>query len=479
MHHTVVISDIHLCEVEPTHGLWMRYRQAPFTPDTEVASMLDELRARVRSSATEEQRDTLELILNGDIFDFDAPRVIKGESVFHDLPRDAVNGVLMMKAILADHPVFVSALARVLLDGHRVVFIAGNHDVHVTFPEVRAVFTAAIVEAAVAQAEGATVDRDDIEARFVYRSWFHRTEDGIHIEHGNQYDSYNCFRYPMAPFGREPGEIQPTMGSLCGRHLTSRLGYFNPHVDDSYMLSFFGYFAHWARFYLFSTRSLIFAFLIGALRVFVELVRRRDSGSRARLRENVMAAARETGASFIDVARQVRLFARPAEDRLMVVAREFWVDRFSLGALTFLFALGWFVGSHGAFAVGAAVVPALLITYEISIPKPGLAETWRRVQALASRVARVQKARAVVFGHTHRPIGEWRDGVFLGNSGSWSPAFYDLECTKPISATRPVVWLKSHDGTLTGGLFGYSSGQFVEWEERKHGRLNLRAGRAA
>ena len=191
----------------------------------------------------------------------------------------------------------------------------------------------------------------------------------------------------------------------------------------------------------------------------------------------MLAAARETGASFIDIARQVRLFARPAEDRLVVVAREFWVDRFSLGALTLLFILGWFVGSHGAFAVGAAVVPALLLTYEISMPKPGLAETWRRVQALAARVARVQKARAVVFGHTHRPIGEWRDGVFLGNSGSWSPAYYDLECTKPISATRPVVWLTSHEGALTGGLFGYSRGQFVEWEDRKHGRLSLRAGR--
>ena len=355
-----------------------------------------------------------------------------------------------------------------LLDGHRIIFIAGNHDIHLTLPEVRAVLTAAVVDAAVAKAPG--VDRAELASRFVYRSWFHRTVDDVHIEHGNQYDSYNCFRYPMAPFGREGTEIQPTMGSLCGRHLTSRLGYFNPHVDDSYMLSFFGYMAHWARFYLFSTRSLIFAFAIGALCVLSQLVRRRDPGTRARMRENVMAAARETGASFIDVARQVRLFARPAEDRLAVVAREFWVDRFSLGALTLLFFLGWYVGAHGAFAVGAAVVPALLITYEISMPKPGLAETWRRVQALAQRVARVQKARAVVFGHTHRPVGTWHGGVFLGNSGSWSPAFYNLECKKPVSATRPLVWLKSDGGELMGGLVGYADGEFVDWEHRKHGR---------
>ena len=42
--------------------------------------------------------------------------------------------------------------------------------------------------------------------------------DGIVIEHGNQYDYYCSFRYPMAPFGRDPREIQPTLGSLTARN---------------------------------------------------------------------------------------------------------------------------------------------------------------------------------------------------------------------------------------------------------------------
>ena len=41
MRHTIAISDIHLCEVERTDGLWMRYRQAQFSPDPELAAMLD------------------------------------------------------------------------------------------------------------------------------------------------------------------------------------------------------------------------------------------------------------------------------------------------------------------------------------------------------------------------------------------------------------------------------------------------------
>src|SRR5262245_26041511 len=40
MRHTVVISDIHLSEVERRSGPWMRYRQRPFAPDEQIAAML-------------------------------------------------------------------------------------------------------------------------------------------------------------------------------------------------------------------------------------------------------------------------------------------------------------------------------------------------------------------------------------------------------------------------------------------------------
>ena len=87
MRHTVVISDVHLSEVERGSGLWMRYRQRPYLPDGEIAAMLGAVRRELRDG------DELTVALNGDIFDFDAPRVIAGESVFHDLPRTAEHPV--------------------------------------------------------------------------------------------------------------------------------------------------------------------------------------------------------------------------------------------------------------------------------------------------------------------------------------------------------------------------------------------------
>src|SRR5580704_4523115 len=214
MRHTVSLSDIDLCEVERTDGLWMRYRQAPFSPDKDLGAMLDALRAKVRG-------DELCLVLNGDVFDFDAPRVVDGESVFHDLPRTAEHAVPAITSILDDHPVFVAALGRVLADGHEIVFVSGNHDVLLTLPEVRAVVVDRVVRAA-AEA-GTAVSAEALAGRLVFRAWFYKTPDGIVLEHGHQYDAYCCHRYPMAPFSPDLREVQPTMGSLTTRNLASRL----------------------------------------------------------------------------------------------------------------------------------------------------------------------------------------------------------------------------------------------------------------
>jgi UDP-2,3-diacylglucosamine pyrophosphatase LpxH len=454
MRHTVAISDIHLCEVERTDGLWMRYRQAKFSPDDDLAAMLDAVRAKVLLL-----KDELCLVLNGDVFDFDAPRVVAGESVFHDLPRTAEHAVPAIVAILDDHPAFVAALGRVLADGHEVVFVSGNHDVLLTLPEVRAVVIQRLLQAA----PGTAVEK------IVFRGWFHVTPDGIVLEHGHQYDGYCAHRYPMVPFEPEGREIHPTMGSLTTRNLVSRMGFFNPHVDGSFMLSTLGYLGHWARYYLFSRHSLMFAYAKGAARTLAQLVQRRFPASRARRRENVLAAARETGAPIARVARHARLYDTPAEDRLRTVIREFWVDRVALLGLTVVLGLVFFLATHGPLMAGAALAPVLFVTYELSVPKPPLDAVWRRVQRAARRVARVHHARAVVLGHTHQPAGEWVDGVFYGNTGSWSPAFKDLECTVPMDEQRPVVWLIS-DGTrsssspLRGGLMRWQGGRFVEEE---------------
>lgn len=452
MRHTVAISDIHLSEVEPGNGLWMRYRQKEFAPGAEIARMLAELVDRVRG-------EELTLVLNGDVFDFDAPRVIDGESVFHDRPRNAAESVPAAAAILRDHPEFVRGLARLVVEGHTVVFVSGNHDAQVTLPEVRAVIREAIAAHARELSAGA-VSEEVLSRGIQFRAWFYKTADGIVFEHGHQYDSFCGFRYPMAPFGRRQGLIQPTLGSLTARLYMGRLGYFNPHVDTSFMLSLGGYLRHWTQYYMLTRRFQAWIWFSGALRALYQLARHKEPGSRERRARNIESAVAETDAPLRAVVRHARLFAVPGEERLWQVFRELWLDRVMFGGLALAFVLAWFLSGQSAFGILAPLGPVAMGVIEFSVPKGTLQQTWERVQRRARQVAKVHKARAVVFGHTHSPEGVWENDVFFGNTGSWSAAYRDVACKEPLYDERPLIWLSSEGGTVSGGLRAWKPGQF-------------------
>jgi UDP-2,3-diacylglucosamine pyrophosphatase LpxH len=474
--HTAVLSDIHLSEAEPGEGLWMRYRQRAFSPQGEIAAMLDALRAEVGS-------DDLMLVFNGDVFDLDAPRVINNETVFHDFPRTAEHAEPAVAGILDDHPDFVGAIGRMLAAGHTVIFVSGNHDVQLVLPEVRSLITSRLTDAAIAvrDAAGAGLEpsaaetsrtssapRAAIAARVVFRTWFYKSDDGIVIEHGNQYDPYCCYRYPMTPFGRGEREIHASMGSLVTRLLASRMGYFNPHVDSSFMLSIFGYLSHWARFYLFSRRSIAVTWMVGAVRILVKLWRRRDPFRRARWRESVTACARETGVSAKIVARHARLFAKPAEDRLLLVAQALRLDRGALLVLALLATVAWMWFVPAAWPLGLLIGPLFVALYELAAPTMSMESHWKSVSRCAPKVREVHGARAVIFGHTHNPEGAWDQGFFLGNTGSWSAAFRDLACTQPLYDERPLIWLTCNGGgELHGGLYGWKGGCFEPREVKR------------
>jgi len=453
MRHTAAISDIHLCEPEPGDGLWMRWRQAAYSPDGEIAAMLDALRREV-------QGEELELVLNGDVFDFDAPRNRQGQTIFHDFPRDAAHDAPALEAILDTHPVFVEAIGRVLADGHTLVVVSGNHDAQLTLPEVREVLRRRVVEAALAAAPGA--DRADLEARVVFRAWFHKTPDGILIEHGNQYDAYCSFRYPMAPYGRNEGVIQPTLGSLAFRSMICREGYINPHIDSTFIMSAWGYVAHWARYWLFSRRSLVALWAAGSVRTLLELVRWREPERLARRRECLRAAAQETGAPLRALARHARLFERPVEDRPILIARQLWLDRAAMILVGGLLTALWILFAPADLLAGVVLAPTALLAYEMAAPKLPLGASWLGIRRAARAVARAHGARAVIFGHTHHPEGFWEDGVFYGNSGGWSVAFADVACTRPYYPERPLVWLWSDGEQLGGGLMAWKDGRFEE-----------------
>ncbi len=458
MHHTIVISDIHLCQATAGDELWMRYRQQRFFPDQDFAALVDK-------ACNEMQSGELECILNGDIFDFDAPPILHNKVQLEEHSWNESTAVKTVKAILEEHAVFITALAKLLVAGHTVVLISGNHDAQLAFLSVQESIEASILQAVHAQG----VAEVDVRERLIFRKWFYTTRDAVHVEHGNEYDWYCSFRYPTEPFTVSGKEIQPTFGSLTSRHLVGKLGYFNPHVDSSFMLTFSQYFKHWINYYINSKRSLINVSVKGLYKIIKTELSAQSSPDAAHNVRLYSETVRETDADPEKIRAHVALFAKPSEEHLFSMIRELWIDRFAF-FLVSLIVLGcsliWWEPHVWEVALAMAILFAI---YEYVVPKPPLESIYKHLDVCARSIAKIYQARGVVFGHTHIPLEAWEHKIFFGNSGTWAPAFHDVECKRPALDGKPVIWLKRDEiqnGDLQGGLFLWRDKQLLPWSDK-------------
>jgi len=454
--HTIVLSDVHLGVGIAEDGAWLAYRQRRYFPDDEFRKLVDVVLSMLRRG------DALDLVFGGDCVEFETTP--SGEKTHEPATED--EAIAVLEQVTRDHPIFLGAIADVIEAGHRVIFVVGNHDAALTFPGVQRALKSAIYDWVEPMSKD---DRDDLPRRLRVQPWFFQNEDGIHIEHGHQYDGYCAFRDPLRPF--EPGAlaIHPTVGSLAFRHLVSRMGFFNPYDDRSFMLSVPRYVKHWVRYYLFSRRSLAVRWFAGAIRVVLEVIRRRPS--RVLLRAlRAQAAATRTAyalAQGLDpkaVEKHAELFAVPADEDPHRILREFRLDHAALaavgvaGLITAAFRPKLGLG----LALGALVAG---IAQEFLLPREPLTNGYAKVDSAQRKVSEIYDARAVVFGHTHQPHAEIEDGVLYANTGSWTPAVEGPDLPKPSTKGRPLVWLRREQGDpdapLEGGLYRYRDGELT------------------
>ena len=125
--HTFIVSDMHLSEaqeVDPGRPFWMAYKY--------------------RDYIQEQVDGPIELILNGDIFDFDNVTAIPdGRNHIDWLERlrglgsEEWKSEFKMKVIIEQHPRWFEALGDFLKNGHRAIFVIGNHDAELYWPSVQ------------------------------------------------------------------------------------------------------------------------------------------------------------------------------------------------------------------------------------------------------------------------------------------------------------------------------------------------------
>src|SRR4051812_44103314 len=108
--HTVILSDIHLTTAEPVHPrdpLWRRFKQKIFFIDDAFEVFLTKIEEKAAG-------EKVELILAGDIFDFDGVTQMPEKQRFtvswleikRGLNTEERKSRFKMRMIIKDHPVF-------------------------------------------------------------------------------------------------------------------------------------------------------------------------------------------------------------------------------------------------------------------------------------------------------------------------------------------------------------------------------------
>lgn len=184
----LVISDLHLAGGDHVFDGFSEESQ----------SALEGLLAAANPRGPLGRAGRVELVINGDCFDFLATSPFEKQTTI-----DASVALEKMRLIAAAHPAFFETLRGFLAhDGHRITFTTGNHDIELRFAEIRAF---------IAQAIGC---EDDQRLAFCPERFYQPLPD-IYIEHGNQFDFWNR---ALPGIWDEQGQLldpQPRTIALC------------------------------------------------------------------------------------------------------------------------------------------------------------------------------------------------------------------------------------------------------------------------
>ena len=446
-HHYLVVSDLHLCDIEDHLDGWKRHKSSAWVYDDELDGMVRTFEARLGEG------DAFTLVLNGDVFDFDLVTAIPDQPIFpvrpieHEYGLDATapKSAWKLGRILDDHPRFMATLARVVDAGQRLVVVIGNHDRELWFPEVQAVLRERLDLALAARDRPPGAPSGDL----VIEPWFFYVPGEIYVEHGHQYDYYSSYRYNLEPVVERHDEVHIALstGNLSNRFLLSNIGFFNPHATD-YILTAYGYIRHWVRHYAFSGRALISTWLIGSTRALLALLSNRarlEASPPKHYERHIAAAAARYGIELETAQALNALRKEPITNRIYKMVREFWLDRFALATAMIAISLTLFASGADLWLkliIPLLVFPLTWFVYQWIAGNENVLTTEYRAQTFAHSIAQMLPVRAVVFGHTHVPgLMPLSRETSFANSGTWAP-IWDRRGLGPAPGLRNFVHVR-------------------------------------
>ncbi len=443
----LVVSDLHLSDIEDHSDGWKAHKSSRFVFDEAFSELVKKF---LRGG---ENGDSLTLILNGDIFDFDLVTAIPKKAEWsissfekkRGLNASANKSAWKLKTILANHLSFIAILAEFVSKGHKLVYIMGNHDREFHFPEVQKAFIEALDD--YARNNNLSLAAGSVS----FEPWFYYVADEIYAEHGHQFDYYSSSRYLLWPLVEIKGEevVALSMGNISNRYMLNQMGFFSPH-EGNFILNFFNYFIHWIKFYAFTKRSLIVHWFWGSLLVIFKMLqikkRLRIEPSEHTQRMNRMA--RKYDLSQEEIRALGKLQSSPIMLRLFRMVRELWLDRVLVSLLmiggTITLALVpiplWI-----KLMVPLTSFPLLFFIYEYLVRGESIFAYEKEIPKRARSIAAMLPAKIITFGHSHIPrlipLGK---GTTFVDTGTWAPVMADGDRKRLADGRRNYLIVSIH-----------------------------------
>ncbi|MCO4753099.1 MAG: metallophosphoesterase [Bacteriovoracaceae bacterium] len=443
-YNTAIISDLHLSDAEPVHPkkpYWKNFKQAKHFFDDSFEKFLNNLE--------QESQLPVELILNGDIFDYDSVMSLPEDEMYEELTHlekkigvDAHEDKSLFKTrvILDQHYQFVDALKKFIKNGNRVVFIVGNHDIELYWPSTQR------------EIENRLIESDEDLERLVFCEWYYISERDTLIEHGHQYDPYCLCIDPVNPLIRKKKEykIRLPFGNLANRYIMNNFGLKNPHHDESFVKTGLEFVQFFFKYEVKVQPFLVFHWLIGALKTMrrsFEEAFTPASKDPLTHEQKIKDIARKANSAPAQAMALLELHAHPAVHNPFKIIREMWLDRFFL--MLILIAMSWQIfTTHSLFTSVSLwwfTVPMFLSIPILAYYAQGIkSEVHQNLNAGQQKVAiaaQIVDVKRVVHGHTHIPLDKHIEDVHFLNPGSWSPYFEEIECVKNRQDKR-YVWIE-------------------------------------
>lgn len=466
---TLVISDLHLTEehhVDTRNPLWKKYKTKAFFFDDLFE---DWLKFQVSSSST-----PIELVLNGDIFDFDSvteypakpsykiTHFEKSRTMFSQKEKS----IFKIDVIIRDHKVWFKTVRDFVDQGNRLVFVIGNHDLELHYLEVQKRVLKEICS------------DDSAKERVRFCEWFYISHKDTHIEHGNQYDPYCVCENPVFPLIKVHNDfrVRIPFGNMTARYMVNVMGFFNPHSEENYTLTFTQYINFFFKFLIKKQPMIIWTWFYSSLVIAYRAVLYRlrepvvDPFSYEERVEQIAIKAQATPR----VVRELTaLSVTSAVSKPWKIFQVLWIDRAFIFLVGILFFIQLFLVIDQLVDIQFywMIVPLLLLApffiFYSSTVVNGIKGSKDPGEQRLRWLSLLTQTHRVVFGHTHIVKHEIIGSVEYLNPGSWSPIFEDIECKRPLTRFAFVKISPSGKGRIST-LKEWKDGKEIDYYSGKN-----------